>query len=511
MTHPWPQFWQTLVTAALVGTDRQPIHLPADSPLAELFPPQPDDDPAIGLLNLAAAAAPYRAAGQAPLSDHTPFPPPCPPDQHARCSPEAGYFLSRMLQGDHSRLLGEWLTVLAENGQRIPEEYLPDLMSLGRSKPRLRLAIKQVLGGRGEWLAAQNPDWAYLITEPQDTVWQTGTQAARVLLLETLRTTDPAQARRLLQSTWSEEDHRNRATFLNVMQANLSLDDEPFLETALDDRRREVRQVAAQLLAHLPDSRLSRRMVIRTQPLITFSRAALTRRGVIRLTLPESCDSGMRRDGIDPKPRRTALGEKAWWMLQLLAATPVTIWQQTWRASPEEIVKAAGRSEWELILLEGWALAAARSQNADWAEALLTACLNHAADVTLDSLENLVQTLPLDRRETFVLDRLRTNRNPLRGDHPALLLLSLCRHAWGETLSHAVLQHLKGQINQPTANAEWQLRALLPEFARHFHPALLPEADAILTPFAEESQTWAKVIGQFLTVVKFRGEMLKAF
>ena len=44
------------------------------------------------------------------------------------------------------------------------------------------------------------------------------------------------------------------------------MDDEPFLESALDDRSREVRQQAADLLTRLPDSRLALRMAERAGP-----------------------------------------------------------------------------------------------------------------------------------------------------------------------------------------------------------------------------------------------------
>ena len=52
---------------------------------------------------------------------------------------------------------------------------------------------------------------------------------------------------------------RQRASLLAVLAPGLSLDDEEFLETALDDRAGEVREVARQLLSRLPGSAFRRR------------------------------------------------------------------------------------------------------------------------------------------------------------------------------------------------------------------------------------------------------------
>ena len=97
----------------------------------------------------------------------------------------------------------------------------------------------------------------------------------------------------------------------------MSLDDETFLEAALDDRRKEVRGAAADLLARLPESALRRRALERALPLLKFKSNKL-RRKTIEVTLPEACDKAMQRDGVEPKPGFRGVGEKAWWLQQML-------------------------------------------------------------------------------------------------------------------------------------------------------------------------------------------------
>src|SRR5688500_4654320 len=69
-----------------------------------------------------------------------------------------------------------------------------------------------------------------------------------------LRTHDPARARDWLAATWTTDPPEARETFLRALQVRLSAADETFLEAALDDKRKGVRQAAVEALALLPQS-----------------------------------------------------------------------------------------------------------------------------------------------------------------------------------------------------------------------------------------------------------------
>jgi len=523
MTKPSEGLWQTILTTALLGTERRPLkHPETNQPLKAIFDYLNYDDPEGALLDTVAALTPYQKAGHLPLSSRQPAPTPSQADEIPRCSVQAAQYLAMLLRGEYSQLLPEWLATLARAGQRVPEEYLPALLTLGRRQTNLHPGIKAVLGQRGHWLAEHNPDWRYIITEPTETIWQTGTRTARLLLLRELRHKTPHQSRELLATTWSTEMANDRVAFLATLQIGLSLADEPFLEKALDDRRQEVRRIAADLLARLPDSQLSQRMMARTHPLLSLLKvqksilsAPIRRTNQPRLQarlqvqLPEICDPSMERDGIEPKPR-AGMGEKAWWLSQLLGATAPHTWEKIWQTSPADIIAAASRSEWELILLEGWVLATQRHQNVGWAEALLEACLAKAADISLENLEKLLMALPVERREAFVLEKLDANRDSLRGNHPAFLLISLCRYPWGTQLSQTLLEKIRAQISTRRDNADWQLRALLKEFAHYLAPTLAAEATHMLSSQTTQNKVWQKAIDEFLTTLHFRNEMLDA-
>lgn len=245
--------WKEIVKTAIIGTERQPLALPQSTNatgtlLAQLDP----NDRERTLLSAAALVLLHTQAGRVAATSAQPTMPQCEAENLLPCSPQSAQHLSMMLNGQYKEVLPEWLTALGARQRRAPEEYLPTLLDTGRMQSALRPLLAPVLGKRGVWLAQHNPEWSYVANTTDDSAWETGNRAARLAFLQKLRTGDPAQARELLSATWQQETPEERAAFIEALRMNLSLADEPFLENALDDRRKEVRKVAVELLASLP-------------------------------------------------------------------------------------------------------------------------------------------------------------------------------------------------------------------------------------------------------------------
>ena len=134
-----------------------------------------------------------------------------------------------------------------------------------------------------------------------------------------VRRHDPAGARALLDAAWDTETPDDRVSLLGALEVGLTGDDEPLLERALDDRRREVRAVAIDLLARLPDRAYVRRMAARARACVDPAPVGRT------VAPPAECDASMRRDGIAAKPP-AGTGERAWWLEEVLARTPLAVW-----------------------------------------------------------------------------------------------------------------------------------------------------------------------------------------
>jgi hypothetical protein len=505
--------WADLVAAALLGTERQPPPLaPTGSALDSVLSALGPAAPSAQLLGAAGAVALYRRAGR---RHSVAAPPDAPPtDQRPPCSPSADARLAAMLAGDHADLLGEWLAAVATAGRRVAPGRLPDLLDLAARRADLRPVVLAAAGPRGAWLAGQNPAWTGLVVGGDDanddeSLWQSGDRQARLALLTRLRARDPEAARRLLESTWAEEPPDERAAFVGALALGLSMADEPFLEAALDDRRKEVRGAAAALLARLAGSRLVQRMTERALPRLRFSRGLRLLGGGVRLDVdpPDEIDRAMARDGVEAKaPHGQGLGDRAWWLRRLLGAVPPATWGAAWRATPAELIDAAVKSDWAQALLAGWGEAAANHRDADWAEALLAT--PHAPDETVAGLVGL---LPPERREALAERLLRADRGPLRGDHPAMPVLRHCQHAWGDALARAVLARLREGIagRDQHFGTDWQAQAALATFARSIPPTLADEAADGWPTGARFWQWWSRPVEGMAATLRFRRDMLE--
>ncbi len=461
-------------------------------------------EPEKTLLNAAAILALHRRAGRLPTKTKTPAPAPCPAEKMPECTSHAGQHLSLMLNGHYDDLLPEWLGALAGRGQRAPVEYLPALLDVGASKADLRTAILPVVGRRGQWLAEQNGNWGFVVGPVDETErWETGNKAQRVALLSQLRQRDPAQARELVQSTWGQEVAPDRWAFLQAFRLGLSMADEPFLEEALDDRAKDVRSAAADLLRQLPKSRLCARMAERVSQLIKWKGGK--KPGFV-VTLPEACDQDMERDGVQGKPTQGAqvIGEKSYWLAQMVNALSLTAWERLCdKLPPTEIVRAAAHSkDWSALLLDGLREAASREGKLDWIEALL-------AESKLSSPASLFSALPAEKKEKYVL-RLLTDKPSVKHGEPATPFVFACQHLWSKKFSQAVLDALEKDLAGDTVKYSYQLAALLELVARHLTPALIPNAMARLTEQIRDKSAMNKEIDKFLGKVKFRLDMLHA-
>ncbi|MFI7698702.1 DUF5691 domain-containing protein [Nonomuraea sp. NPDC049480] len=440
--------WEELASAALVGTDRRPYHGV--------------------LLEDAAVEVARRRAGRRP--DEAAPPEPAPGEERPAVAGRAADRLVRIMGGEHERLLTEWLTAAAGTGRRVPAYVLPDLLERGRRDRSIRVCLGVLAGRRGRWLAGRNPAWAYLLEEPTGETWELGGAADRRAHLKALRAADPAQARQLLESTWERETPDDRAEFVEVLADGLSMDDEPFLESALDDRRREVRQAAANLLTRLPGSRLSQRMAERVRTFVTIAGNSIT------IEAPGACDKAMERDGVRPKPPR-GFGERAWWLQQIIARAPLSVWGR-----PAARLLKMKIPDWDADVKTAWVRAAVLQKDPEWARAMFG----------WDPIADLLESLPPDEQQELAAGFVREHDL----DSQLIMVLGGVSSHWREGLATAVLRKIvKVATTQP-----WNLGELVKLAGEHIDPALFPLA---------ESYSPVEPIQQVAALLRFRADMHK--
>ncbi|MCB9759680.1 MAG: hypothetical protein H6739_07545 [Alphaproteobacteria bacterium] len=361
---------EALLRQALLGTAQLPGAPEAPPPLDALVAQEADAE--WRLLLAAGAWASWRRAGHRALPA-PPAPPPAQDQDDRPCSPAAEALLLPMLQGQGAELLPEALDRLIQAQQCVSPALLPDALS--QAQPLLQEKMRQVLGARGRWLAAQNPRWSWAVATPAApgvaalrALWEEGSPEERVDALEQLRHQDPTQARVWLRERWTEERAEGRARLLAAMLTGLSMADEPFLETLLDDRSARVRARAATLLSRLPGSQLVARMRARTLPLLQRRRGGVISRlvgpqSMIAVRLPDRFGPDMARDGLTEKGE-LGLGPRSWWLVQALGCVPPDHWAQHLDLPPDVLLEQLDADQWAVV--EGLSRAAVLHEAARW-------------------------------------------------------------------------------------------------------------------------------------------------
>lgn len=505
------KIWQDLVKTAVIGTQRQKLKIVSqDNQLGDVLSGLDTNDKEGCLLSAAGTIYLYKKAGQSTAMDGKKSLNTCDLDDLPYCSEISGQHLGMMLSGGDSRVLPEWLKLLAETKKVVSPKHLPEVLALGKRNNHLRKDILPILGKRGIWLAALNPDWNYVSGENTDKIWKNGSLEAKKNLLKELRQSEPKKGREQLQNIWSKERAQERSILLEALEVSINVDDEPFLEDALDDRSKLVRDVAARLLAQIPESKLVKRMIERVRPLLNLDSKG------IEVALPKKCTLEMTQDGIDESKYIPSLGEKASLLLQMLACVPPSIWSNDWKKKPIELIKILEGSKWEKLFLEAWTTATVRSKDIVWAEALLKSSvrlyknLNHIDN----SIVNFLKILPCFQVEALILEVLQQSSNtpPFNSASPAYPLLIHTAHIWNEEISREVISRIKNCIENNNQVNNWQFGSALGRFSIKISPSIYDEAAEIFKFEESENihESVIEAIDKFLVQLKFRFEMKQA-
>ncbi|HYN95937.1 MAG TPA: DUF5691 domain-containing protein, partial [Pilimelia sp.] len=359
-------------------------------------------------------------------------------------------------------------------------------------------------GARAGWLAAQRPEWAYLLAEPgadadaDGSAWADGPPSRRIGHLTAARRRDPAAARELLAASWSAEPGEERGPLLSALRVGLGPADEDFLERALDDRRARVRDVAAGLLAELPGSRYQARRAARA--------TACVRRDGDRLvvTPPVECDAAMQRDGVAARPP-VGVGARAWWLEEIVARAPL----RGWGAAPAALLALPVGGGWAAVLHRGLARAAATFGDAAWAAALLEALLpTAAADRRPDDallVEGLYSALAPAAQVALA-------RRALAGEFDGVgldRLLDLCPAPWPVELGTAVADHLAALFRG--RGRPWRAVELSRLAALRMPASLAGRVAALAAALHEEwpASPHVRAVETLAGILRFRHDMIE--
>ncbi len=508
--------WQSLLPAAMVGTEKMALGAPTLSGgvgalLAQLHAQA--DSPARALLQTAGVLAVCERAAQQgqkrpmPASLNAAAPDVTP----ALSANNPTLTLHWVLADAPVRLQIELLQRLKAAGLRLPVNLLPAALEAGQRSVALRPALLAVLGERGRWLARQNTAWRYATgtaeQAPLETRWSEGSLGQRVALLRDERRVDAASARQRLQAALPDLPAKERAELAAVLIDGLSMADEALLVALCKDRGGEVRQTARTLLVQLPDSAATQRAIARLEVCVTSQRVVL----VIKKWLvdaPQAAADDWKADGLEAeRPKHDSLGERAWWLYQLARQVPLAWWTGHTGMAPAALLQWAAKSDWNEALARAWLDVLRIAPDAAWCKAFL----DHWPGKGLrESPAAVLALLPPDQREPYWTHMLQdVSAVKVTGfSDVATQMVQAC--APGESVSQPLSALLLEKL--PLYLSKSYLHVPLDELCCVLHPSLLPtllnpDALARLSPPPPEdskTQSLAHVLRNSLQVIAAR-------
>jgi hypothetical protein len=506
---------EELTKVALIGTSRTNWSLP-NSPeplLEEAFAIARTSSPEDQLLAAAATTGAYEACGRSGRASPITLPS-SQVDARQQCSLRAGELLQQILSMANApakqSLLVKWLTAADTGKRRPPHWHLPALLDYAASTRSVRDSVMAVIDLRGLWLMSLNPSWQFATAEDVEpaSAFATGNRDQRLAVIRRLRETDASQARQMIGSTWKEDSADDRAAFVAAMSIGLSGDDEPFLESALDDRSKQVRAAAAELLSRVDGSAYSKRMIERVEPLVSFTPG--TPAGMIKRAKPprvevqlppEAFDPAWGRDAIVEKPA-AGIGRRQWWLSQMLRRVPPAHWSAKWHISPADCFRAA-TGDFAEILVSTWSDAAEDHRDATWMKAAVFYSLDDAKQPVSVSM---IQHMPASDQCEVIAKIFASPRVDARSLGPVLNDLT---EQFSPELSELAIAAVE-RVHEKAAHAyDYTLPGLLDPLSHLLWPGVI---DALMKRWTGDTwDSYRKTLDSFFQTLQIRRDIQAEF
>lgn len=500
--------WNDLVRVALIGTDNSKLS-EATLKFLESKGIDIDNPPAEILLEATAYFSTLqKVAGDLPLWKKQDFTQTISEQKTIPLNKESTKHLNDILQGDHEEALEEFVFLMVKNKKHLPGEFLPEIFDECLTNNQLWKQIKKTIGGSGSWLLQQNKNWFLLTDNIYDADWYSATRLLRIKILESIRKVDPSQAIPLITTTWEVDDPADRVKYLKVFKINLSNEDEDFLESCLDDKRKEVRQTAAILLRNLPESRLQVRILKTLENYLFFKNKKLT------VKLPAALSDELIRDGIQPKFKYFSGGLKANRLGQMIASINPKYLEQFFSNAPSKIFNLFNQTEFKELFIHAISDSALIHKNQSWMKEILKIWMNEQELDLWDEVDIFAMIRMLDEI-TFndLCDQaIQFHKTLPEEDDAITFLLIHGEQDWGEKITFKYIRLLQKWMASEVAEywGGWHAKKVLRAGAYKIDIEHIQELRKGWPINANIWPNWEEDIRQFFEVLKFRKEMKEA-
>ena len=439
---------------ALIGTAQASESCPATGTAADALVAKRADDPVERRLLLAGGIVSVLTWGASPAPEAPAAPPVVPADPMPQIPPPAQMILERIVR--RRRGWPEALAMIVAAKQRITPSLLPSVFGLPTREQRPLVA--SVAGPTGGWLAAQNPEWSWVLAAkasdeqtPLQETWDDGGPQARATALRQMRQLDRGVAQTWLEEI-PKESAENRVLFLEAMSEGLAVDDGPFLETLwATDRSKRARSLALQYLLRIPGNPLLGPRCERARPLIEIEEqvvqhgwlrkmisGATKSTFTIALRAPQAFDKAWSEDSIEDKDQ-AGLGKKASWAVALIAQVPPTRWCEWLGKTPEELCAFITPDDFAILL--GWSQAAVHYRERSWAPLLIQTLQPFSTPTSHDAIAELIALVDPDQVADVIVALAKT-----QAPHAWLPLIHNLPRPWPENISATWADGLRSAV-----------------------------------------------------------------
>lgn len=502
------QIRDEILKHAIIGTARAPKTDRLDAAAGELGLPE-NGERAKKLLGLAAVEGRVRRAGHLFLKKENAAPPVFLNENWPICSPIAARMLRQILGGAFAPALAEFIGLAVFHQKSLPPASLPTILELFFEKKIDWHLLKNAVGGRGKWLAAQHPDWKNLLEKPEaaEADWFDGALPERLAFLRKHRAENPAAAREFLQKTWDEAPWEHRAQFIAALETGLSPGDEVFLEAAIFDKRKEVRWQAIRLAAKNRGSRFAGQLFDFAAQSVVFDKKS----GKINAVLDKNSLNNSVLQILENTAAAKTGAADATILAEIVALVPPENWETHFGETPETLVRAfeaaellppvfeavhSGFSEkWQLALLQFWAT---EPEKQAWASPIWAQVLAGLPPAIFDG-----EIKKVFSEKHFLLE----NNSPL------FAALGRTEHFWSAEFTTAFFGHLHYWLGHQSelAWSGYYLDDFLKKTIWRAEPSVAGRLREIWQAPPRYSPISAHNMNQFWAVLDFRERMRMAF
>lgn len=412
------------------------------------------------------------------------------------CSTDAANTLSTLLGNNYQSLIWLWVSFAANNGVIAPPQLLPTLFKWGvtHKKTSSEIFIK-VIGKRGKWLSQFDNDWKSIFSSSvEDVDWETASAKERIDYLGKLRLEQPLLAIQKIKSIWKDENAASRTELLTSLNIGISIEDEEFLLTCLEDKSIKVKEKAFELLKLIDSGKVltDYKNVVASSIVLSQSKVF----GLISLKeitiLLKNVDEFLFKTGIEKLSSDKKVKDEDYILYQLISEISPNFWTNHFSMTPTEVIHYFDVTTELSYFRVALCRAIYKFQEVEWA---LLALDKFGKDqhylLNLLALDDLIKYAP-----TFL-------KSQLFESTIQLLIKKSELNDWPLAFSKTVVQEF-------ARNVYWNNKATCEALSLYLPSAILPEINQIEPQEEYRKSFWKNLQSEFNTLIELKESIKKS-